>query len=189
MKIVIACGGTGGHVLPGVSIATRFDGEAVFLLSKRGMDMVSDDYRRLEIRAMPLRGGGLRRKLLFLLSVIPSFVQSLTTLLRERADFVIGTGGYASFLPLVAACTLGIPTAVQEQNVMPGLTTRALARIVDRVFVSYEETRRWLPGRNVLVTGNPVREKIGRVTKSEAARYFDLNPTFLARFYIMTSCI
>lgn len=154
----------------------------VFLIPERGIDLVSGDYRRIPILSKPLIGGGIWRKLIFSFSILPSFFQSLRILLREKPNVLIGTGGYASFIPIVAGFVLRIPTAIQEQNVMPGLTTRVLARIVDRVFVSYKETGRWLPPRNLLVTGNPVRKMIGQVYRAEATKYFGLDrncPTVL----------
>lgn len=148
----------------------------VFLVPKRGIDMVSADYRRIPILSKPLLGGGFLRKLMFSLFVVPSLLQSVGILLREKPNVVVGTGGYASFLPVIVARALGIPAAVQEQNVVPGLATRVLARIVNRVFVSYEETARWLPEKNLLVTGNPLRREVGQVSRTDGIRYFGLDP-------------
>jgi UDP-N-acetylglucosamine--N-acetylmuramyl-(pentapeptide) pyrophosphoryl-undecaprenol N-acetylglucosamine transferase len=176
MKVMIACGGTGGHIIPGVSIAAELDSEVVFLVPRKGMDMVSCDCRAIPIISRPLVGGGIWRKVMFLLFVLPSVLQSLLILIREKPNVMVGTGGYASFLPVMLARALGIPTAIQEQNVAPGLTTRTLARAVNRVFVSYKETARWLPEKNLLVTGNPLRSEIGRVSRMDGLNHFGLNP-------------
>jgi len=138
--------------------------------------MVSLDCRSIPILSRPLVGGGISRKVIFFFFLLPSLLQSLWILIREKPNIVVGTGGYASFLPVILACALRIRTAIQEQNVTPGLTTRALARIVNCVFVSFKETARWLPQRNLLVTGNPLRSQIGRVSRMDGIEYFGLDP-------------
>lgn len=147
-------------------------------MPKKGMDMIPEDYRKISIISMPLMGGGIRRKLIFSGFILPALFHALLVMLIEKPQVVVGTGGYASFFPILIARILGIPALIQEQNVMPGLATRILARIVNRVFISFRETSRWLPGKNLLVTGNPLRERIGQITRIEGLKRFGLAPEF-----------
>jgi UDP-N-acetylglucosamine--N-acetylmuramyl-(pentapeptide) pyrophosphoryl-undecaprenol N-acetylglucosamine transferase len=92
-----------------------------------------------------------------------SLFQSVSILRRLSPHLVLGVGGYSAGPVCVAAKIMGIPTAVQEQNSFPGLTNRLLSRIVDRVFISFEESREHFPGGHLYLTGNPIRESLLRV--------------------------
>ncbi len=162
--------------MPGVSVASELGGEVVFLAPSQSTQMISSDYRTIPVLSRPLLGGGIRRKLVFSLLLLPSLLQSLWVIARERPRVVLGTGGYPSVSPLLAAWLLGVGMAIQEQNVVPGLATRALAMIANKVFISYEETARWLPRKRLSVTGNPVRRAIGRPTREEGSRHLGLDP-------------
>jgi len=164
-------------VLPGVSVAEELDCEVVFLVSRRGMHMVPSRYRKVLLRSVPLLGGGIRRKLSFYVLFLPALLQSFAIMFSERPRVVLGTGGYASFFPILAARTLGICTAVQEQNVAPGLATRFLSRVANRVFLSFPESIRWLPPKKSRITGNPLRASIGKPDRAQGARFFGLDPS------------
>ncbi len=180
-RIVVTGGGTGGHLYPALAIAgeiqrRREDIEIVFIGTAG----------KIEARVVPREGyrfetiwiSGFRRTLrwslfLFPLKVCVSLVQSWFVLRRLRPSVVVGTGGYVCGPPVFVASLLGIPAILQEQNSYPGVTTRLLAKHAAVVFISYEESRRYLPAaaKTVLV-GNPARSSVGNAGREEAATFF-----------------
>lgn len=166
MKGVIAGGGTGGHLFPGIAIAEAFverekGNEVLFIGTEKGIEarVLADGRFPLKtIRAMPLKGRSLFGKGLALWS-LPSAVAEACDLLRKfHPDIVIGVGGYASGPTLLAASLMGLKRVIHEQNLIPGLTNRFLRRFCHRVFVSFEETERYFPKGKTIVTGNPIRK-------------------------------
>ncbi len=165
MKVIITCGGTGGHITPALAIADIIlendpHAKLLFVGGARGMEGELVTRAGFEIRLLDVQG--LSRKLS--LSNVKALlgtrraVKAARDILREFApDIVIGTGGYACYPALRAACELGIPTAVHESNAAPGLAVRALAKRLGRVWLNFEEASSHLPhGANVLVVGNPL---------------------------------
>lgn len=174
LRIIIAGGGTGGHIFPGVAIAEEFckRGETAVLFIGTGKkierDILADsgyDYR--PIRVAGLKGKGLR-SLLVALAQLPGSIWESYRIVRDfHPRLVIGVGGYASGPAVLAAHWLGVKTAVAEQNALPGLANRILGRFVERVFLTYEETRKWFPRGTTVVTGNPVRAAFLPVARTE----------------------
>lgn len=164
MKIVVAGGGTGGHLFPGMAVAEEFrcrDAGADFMfigtergLEKRVLPGAGYDLRTIDIEGIKGRGF----KSLNALAKIPGSLFRCVRILREfRPDIVIGVGGYASGPAVAAAVLLGIKTAVAEQNAFPGLTNRILGKIVDRVFLTFPDKNGRFSPSKVIVSGNPVR--------------------------------
>jgi UDP-N-acetylglucosamine--N-acetylmuramyl-(pentapeptide) pyrophosphoryl-undecaprenol N-acetylglucosamine transferase len=166
MRLLIAGGGTGGHLYPGIAVAeevVRRDGQVLFVGTSRG----------LEARAVPAAGyalellevSGLKRVGLVgilrgLVRLPKAFFRSLSILRRFRPDVVLGVGGYASGPLVLAAALWGYPTAIQEQNSVPGITNRILSRLVRIVVVAFDEARRFFPAAKCETIGNPVRSKL-----------------------------
>lgn len=117
-------------------------------------------YRRVRIHVQALKGRGWKRGLATLLGLPRSFFEARRIVGRFSPGAVLGVGGYAAGPVCVAARTLGVPTAIHEQNSIPGLTNRLLSRIVDRVFISFTESRERFPSGIRVLTGNPVREEL-----------------------------
>ena len=168
MRIVIAGGGTGGHLFPGVAIAEEFrrrDGanEVLFIGTNRGLEarvLPQTGFPLAALDVEGIKGRGLVRSVAALAKVPRSLLESRRILRGFAPDVVIGVGGYASGPAVLAARCMGLPTAIAEQNAIPGETNRILGKFADRVFVSFPETARWFrPGR-VRVTGNPIRAAI-----------------------------
>jgi UDP-N-acetylglucosamine--N-acetylmuramyl-(pentapeptide) pyrophosphoryl-undecaprenol N-acetylglucosamine transferase len=107
-----------------------------------------------------MKGRGWKKGLSVIAELPKSFVQSLSIIKHFMPHFVLGVGGYSAGPFCMAARFKGIPTAIHEQNSYPGLTNRLLSRFVDRVFVSFEESKAHLKGENLFLTGNPVREEL-----------------------------
>jgi UDP-N-acetylglucosamine--N-acetylmuramyl-(pentapeptide) pyrophosphoryl-undecaprenol N-acetylglucosamine transferase len=166
LRLVIAGGGTGGHLYPGIAVAQAIaatGGEVIFVGTSRGLEtqLVPKEGFPLElIKVSGLKRMGLAGTLRGLGRLPAAFFAARRILRRLRPDVVMGVGGYASGpLVLVAALT-GYPTAVQEQNSVPGFTNRMLGRFVRRVFVAFEEAAPAFARRKVRQTGNPVRRAL-----------------------------
>ncbi len=168
MKVLIAGGGTGGHLFPGIALAeevvTRHHANAVvFVGTERGLEarvVPREGYPLETIRAQGLKGKGLVGLLKGLWALPMSFVESVRILRKHKPDVVVGVGGYASGPVVLAAWLLGVPTAVQEQNALPGLTNKLLGRFVRVVFTAFEGAGRFFPSRKVQLIGNPIRRKL-----------------------------
>ncbi|KFE60966.1 undecaprenyldiphospho-muramoylpentapeptide beta-N-acetylglucosaminyltransferase [Hyalangium minutum] len=168
MKVLIAGGGTGGHLFPGIALAeevvTRHHkNEVVFVGTERGLEakVVPQAGFPLEfISVRGLKGKGFLQFLLGLLALPLAFIESIRILQRHKPDVVVGVGGYASGPVVMSAWLLGIPTAIQEQNALPGITNKILGRFVRVVFTAFEDARRFFPEGKVQLVGNPIRRKL-----------------------------
>jgi UDP-N-acetylglucosamine--N-acetylmuramyl-(pentapeptide) pyrophosphoryl-undecaprenol N-acetylglucosamine transferase len=166
--MLIAGGGTGGHLFPGIAVAeevtTRHPkNEVVFVGTRRGLEarVVPESGYKLEvIAARGLKGMGPVRFLVGLLALPVSFVESWRILKKYRPDVVVGVGGYASGPVVLAAWMQDVPTAVQEQNALPGFTNRVLGNLVTVVFVAFTESRKFFPAKKVQLIGNPIRRML-----------------------------
>ena len=172
MRVIIAGGGTGGHLFPGMAIAEEFrrrDPSAglAFIGTERGLEyrVLPDagyDLKTIEIEGIQGRG---MRALAALIKIPRSLVQAGRIIRAFRPDVVIGVGGYASGPAVATAWLLGISTAIAEQNAMPGLTNRILGKIADRVFLSFPDRQQQFPPDRVILSGNPVRAAFKFVKK------------------------
>lgn len=167
MKIIIAGGGTGGHLFPGIAIAREFQKrdpriKILFVGTRKGIEFKVLPKEKLELKTILSSGlkGRLSWRILIALGEIPiALLQSLWILIDFRPKLVLGVGGYVTGPFVLMAWLLRIPTAIQEQNSMPGMTNRILGRIVDKIFISFENSKKYFPERKVKVTGNPIREE------------------------------
>lgn len=165
MKLLLAGGGTGGHLFPAVALAQRLletddEAQVLFVGTKRGIEarVLPELGLRLEtVNIRGLVGQGLRGKLRLLPQLAGSLRQAARILDRFRPDVVLGVGGYASGPALLAARLKGIPCVIHEQNAWPGLTNRLLARWAERVCLSFSEADRAFNRGRTILTGNPLR--------------------------------
>ena len=181
MNVIFTCGGTAGHVNPALALARYMqerdstvkvlfigtpDGIERDLVEKAGYDFegveVSNFHRDLSPR-------GIRHNLHTLKLLGSSQRRAKDILHRFKADLVVGTGGYASYPAVKAAAQMGIPTAVHESNMIPGLTTKMLEKRVKCVMVGFEDCRRhYKQPEKIVVTGTPIRGDFFALTKAEA---------------------
>jgi UDP-N-acetylglucosamine--N-acetylmuramyl-(pentapeptide) pyrophosphoryl-undecaprenol N-acetylglucosamine transferase len=165
MKVVIAAGGTGGHIYPGIAIAeelkARDMGNQVFFIGGRGgLEEALIKKEGFEIKTIVARG--LLRKLSYKAISAPfvaikGFFDSLSILRKFKPAGVIVTGGYVSFPVIAAAKLLRIPVLLHEQNTLPGFTNRFWSSFVEVVALSFDITQKYIKGT---LTGNPVRRRI-----------------------------
>jgi UDP-N-acetylglucosamine--N-acetylmuramyl-(pentapeptide) pyrophosphoryl-undecaprenol N-acetylglucosamine transferase len=165
LRVLIAGGGTGGHLYPGIAIAeevTARGGEVLFVGTRRGLEgkLVPEAGFPLEMMEVAgLKRTGLRGMLRGLRLLPRAFAESRRILRRFRPDIVVGVGGYASGPLVLVAALSGYPTVIQEQNSRPGFTNRVLGRLARRVFVAFDEAARSFASRKVRLSGNPVRRR------------------------------
>jgi UDP-N-acetylglucosamine--N-acetylmuramyl-(pentapeptide) pyrophosphoryl-undecaprenol N-acetylglucosamine transferase len=166
MRILIAAGGTGGHIYPGIAVANeaiRRDpaSEIGFVGTERGLEkklVPGAGFELSIIDSAGLKNVGLAARIRGLLILPKSLAEAGRLISSFRPDVVIGAGGYVSGPVLLAAALMRFPTLVMESNALPGFTNRRLARFVDKAAVSFEEALPYFRGKGV-VTGNPVRRE------------------------------
>ena len=163
--MIIAGGGTGGHLFPGVAIAEEFlrrdpAHRVLFIGTERGLEkrILSElGYPLRTLKVEGLQGRGAIRIPGSLLKIPGGLLASFRILHWFQPAIVVGVGGYASGPAVLAARMMGLKTAIAEQNAFPGLTNRILGRFADRIFVTFPASLPWFPGGRARVTGNPIR--------------------------------
>ncbi|MGB2696282.1 MAG: undecaprenyldiphospho-muramoylpentapeptide beta-N-acetylglucosaminyltransferase [Candidatus Zixiibacteriota bacterium] len=185
IKVIFVGGGTGGHVFPGLAMAQEFQkrlprARIVFVGTAKGLeaDVVPKYGFQLELISIIGLSRSLNKKLiLFPFYLIKGLSRSNHLLKRITPDLVVGTGGYVSWPVVFLAVLKNIPTLIQEQNSYPGITTRLLAGLVDKVCLAYQESKRYFRSRkNLKVIGNPVRRDIIKADPESGFKSFGLNP-------------
>lgn len=187
MRILVAGGGTGGHIYPALAIAAavrRREPAAEFLFVGTSHGMEADLVPRAGYPLKTIHLYGFQRRLS--LRNVGNLFWTLKSLwdvrkiLREfRPDAAVGTGGYVCGPVIWAAARAGVPTLIQEQNAFPGVTNRILGRVADAVALGYAEAGPAFAGRRakVEVTGNPVRQDLLTADRTAAYRQFGFSPT------------
>jgi UDP-N-acetylglucosamine--N-acetylmuramyl-(pentapeptide) pyrophosphoryl-undecaprenol N-acetylglucosamine transferase len=166
MKVLIAAGGTGGHIYPGIAVAKEImrrdrESEVRFVGTARGLEtrLVPDAGFKLEtIESAGIKNVGFGGTLKGLFILPKSFLAARRLIKDFKPNVVIGAGGYVTGAVLLMASLMRVPTLVMESNALPGFTNRQLARFVDRAAVTFAEAAEYFPGKAV-VTGNPVRRE------------------------------
>lgn len=183
-RVLIAGGGTGGHLYPGLAVAHELrrrddETEVFFVGTKRGLEarVIPGEGFRLEllpVRGMPRKGPGQTGAWF---AFFRSVVKTLGICIRRRPDVILGTGGYVSAPAVLVGWLLRIPVVLQEQNAVPGAVNRSLSRFAREVHLNFAGARRYFERRDHLrLTGNPLREELFSANRTEAFRRFDLDP-------------
>ncbi len=165
MRLLLAGGGTGGHLFPAVALAEKLkeqvgSAEILFVGTKQGIEyrvLPELDWNLETVNISGFTGKGSMAKLAVMAKLGQSIMQGRRILKRFCPDIVVGVGGYASAPLVIAAKTLSLPTLLHEQNAIPGLTNRLLARWADRVCVAFAQTTTAFTGVKAIMTGNPLR--------------------------------
>lgn len=182
MRVVLAGGGTGGHVYPalaiGQGILKKWPGsELIFVGTSHGLESTIVPETGLELKTISAQGldrSSMIKAVGSALKVPIGFWQARSIIKDFAPDIVIGTGGYVSYPVVMAGSIMGCKTIIHEQNALPGLANRALAKRADYVLLTFREAQEFLQVERVKITGLPVRPDIALADRSDAYRFFDL---------------
>jgi UDP-N-acetylglucosamine--N-acetylmuramyl-(pentapeptide) pyrophosphoryl-undecaprenol N-acetylglucosamine transferase len=186
LKFIISGGGTGGHIFPAIAIADELrsryqDCDILFIGAKDRMEM-----EKVPRAGYPIKGlwiSGIQRSLspknlIFPLKLLSSLAKARKIIRKYKPDVVIGVGGYASAAVLRMAITANIPTLIQEQNSFPGITNKWLAPKVNTICVAFDGLQKYFPKDKIVLTGNPVRNKVVNIAgkREKGYAFFNLKP-------------
>lgn len=187
-RVIFTCGGTAGHVNPAIALAQKIkeknpDAEFLFVGAERGLekDLVSKagyPFKVVHISSFyrSFKPTAIKHNVVSVYNLMRAPREARAILREFQPDAVIGTGGYASFPVVKEAARAGIPTAVHESNMVPGLTTAMLEPFADHIMVGFESCRQhYKHPEKVLVTGTPVRGDFFALTKAEAKAQLGVN--------------
>jgi UDP-N-acetylglucosamine--N-acetylmuramyl-(pentapeptide) pyrophosphoryl-undecaprenol N-acetylglucosamine transferase len=172
MKLLLAGGGTGGHLFPAIAIAEELlrqdaAAEVLFVGTEHGLEnslLPKLGFTLAKVDMAGVVGRGWRGKLQLLPKLIKSHVQARKIISEFKPDLVVGVGGYASVPALLAAKLKGLPCLLHEQNAIAGLSNKLLGRWATRICVSFASSRSSFPAAKVVVTGNPVRPALEQIS-------------------------
>lgn len=183
-KIIISGGGTGGHIYPAITIYKEImkqhpDAKVLYVGTKQGLEATLVPKEGIEFTTIPVQG--LQRQLslgtlVTLGKTALGIVKANAIICKFRPDVVIGTGGYVCGPILMAAALHNIPTLIQEQNVIAGITNKILSRFVDVVAMGYKDAAAsFSKAKRVVYTGNPVRPEVLVDSRTAGRNYFNLS--------------
>ena len=181
MHVLIAAGGTGGHVYPGIAVAQQLKKSKVEILFVGRLNNIESrivakynfSYKGIYSEPLPRKISLSIFK--FFIKLIIAFFQSLFLIRKFKPDVIVGTGGYVSFTVIAGGWLLKVPTVIHEQNIVPGLTNRILAKIAKKVTVSFIASKKYFTRQEVIISGNPVREEILSLDRDSAIKTLELN--------------
>ena len=185
MKIIFTGGGTGGHIYPALAVAEEImnkkpQSKILFIGGTRNIESKIIGNAGFAMKTIKITG--FPRKITpqiftFAWNLGLSIINSMRIIRGFKPSVIMGTGGYVSGPPIIAAWTMGIPVVLQEQNSYPGITTKKLARFAKIVFLGFQDATGYF-GKNAktFVTGNPVRNNIRSGTRDKASTAFGLDP-------------
>ncbi len=187
VKIIIAGGGTGGHLYPAIAIADKIKEllrnkvkiEILFIGTKRGLEYRIKDKINYPLETLSIRGivrSLTLKNLLVPFAVISSLLKMNSIMNRFKPDMVIGTGGYVCWPVVSTAIRKNIPAVLQEQNSYPGLSIRKLAAKVQKIYLGFEGAKNWFKtDAEIIVTGNPIRSDIAKGNRAETLKQQNLS--------------
>src|SRR5476651_1755230 len=183
MKIAIACGGTGGHLFPGLAVAEELrerGHDTLLLVSPKQIDAVAlEGAKDQQSHALPgigWPGAFSPRVFKFGLSLVSSWRECGQVYRDFQPTAVVGMGGFTSAIPLLLGRHLHLPTLIHESNAIPGRVTKMIAPWVNKTLLGFEGCANYLRQGHCVVTGTPVRRGLGRIDRAVAAEKFGLNP-------------
>ncbi len=184
MKILVSGGGTGGHIYPALSLIQAIqekdeDHEVLYIGTDKGLESRIIPEANIPFKTIQIQG--LSRSLSFHnIKTAWLFLQSLREVKKIikafQPDIVLGTGGYVCAPVVYQAARLNIPTMIHEQNSVPGLTNKFLAKYVDAICTCFSQTQDYFPKNKVHLTGNPRAQEVVHIEKSDILKEFDLDP-------------
>ena len=186
-RVIIAGGGTGGHIFPAIAIANalkKIDGkiEILFVGAKGRMEMEKVPQAGYNIQGLDIAGfnrSSLIKNVGLPFKLLKSFLQVRTIFKKFKPDAAIGVGGYSSFPVLRFAQARGIKTFIHESNSFAGRSNIMLGRKAKKIFIGTDGMENFFPAKKILFTGNPVRKTIAAstISRSEGIKFFSLDET------------
>jgi UDP-N-acetylglucosamine--N-acetylmuramyl-(pentapeptide) pyrophosphoryl-undecaprenol N-acetylglucosamine transferase len=181
LRVLLACGGTGGHIFPAIAIAEalvgRHGAEVFFAGSDFGMEkgiIEGKKFRFFPVTARPFIRKFTFKNVINVFYVVKALFDSGGLIKKINPDIVIGTGGFVSFPLVFCAALLGVKTLIHEPNTYPGIANRLLAAVATKVTAGFAETARFFPAGKTAVTGNPVRDTVIKSSRKKALKVFGL---------------
>ena len=183
MRVLISGGGSGGHTSPAIAIANYLreknkNIQVVFAGTEKGFEnkvVPREGYKLYYLKVLPFNR---KKKLTYANALIKAFTSKIEAkkIIKDyKPDVVIGTGGYVSWPVLSVAAKMKIPTVIHEQNAFPGVTTKMLSKVVDKVMISFDESRKYFKDKDKLIyTGNPVRQEFFNIDSRQEKK--ELSP-------------
>jgi UDP-N-acetylglucosamine--N-acetylmuramyl-(pentapeptide) pyrophosphoryl-undecaprenol N-acetylglucosamine transferase len=170
VRVLIVGGGTGGHLFPAIALAEAFmeknpNNQVEFVVTQRALDSKLLGERGFSFRTLRvegIKGKGLGGTLRSMIQLPQAMSRSLKIINELRPEVILGVGGYVSGPMVLAARLKDIPCAIQEQNSIPGITNRLLGKVVDRIFLAFEESEIYFPKSKCRISGNPIRKELQR---------------------------
>ena len=168
LKIIVAGGGTGGHLYPGIAVAEALAAlvpglQVLFVGSQKPFERQAVEkagYVHKAIAVEGLKGRGLLLKIRSLFKLGLSIITALAVIVRFRPAFILGVGGYASAPCMIAGMMLGVKTGIQEQNLVPGMVNRWLGKVAGKAYVSFDKSTEYFKPGKAKVFGNPIRQSL-----------------------------
>ncbi|MDF2634990.1 MAG: UDP-N-acetylglucosamine--N-acetylmuramyl-(pentapeptide) pyrophosphoryl-undecaprenol, partial [Pelosinus sp.] len=185
MRIIISGGGTGGHIYPAITIIKALQEkvkccEVLFIGTQGGLEADIIPKEGFDIQFIDVSGFERRltvKNIQTILKTMGSVWQSQKIIRKFKPDIVIGTGGYVCGPVLLAASLLKIPTMIQEQNVIPGITNKILSRFVDKIALGFSEAGQYFSNQSkIFFSGNPIRQEVMSATRAESIVALGLDP-------------
>jgi UDP-N-acetylglucosamine--N-acetylmuramyl-(pentapeptide) pyrophosphoryl-undecaprenol N-acetylglucosamine transferase len=176
MRIILSGGGTGGHIYPALAIASEIKrrnpaAELLYVGTERGLESKIVPPTGIAFKTIDISGidrSSMIKASKALIKFPFSFFQARDIIKNFKPDIIVGTGGYVSYPVVLAGTFMDVKTLIHEQNAIPGLANRNLARRVDCVLLTFEEARKYLDAKCIKLTGLPVREEILTIDRTKA---------------------
>ena len=185
VNILIAGGGTGGHLFPAFAIGDRLEKEGAIITyigSKYGIEKKYTKKLKKQLYLLNITGisrnlsvKSLINNLLFPIRFTTSYIRSIIIINKIKPKIIIGTGGYSSGIPILAGKLLNIKYVLHEQNSHPGITTKYLSKRAEKIFISYDATKKHISNQNHLLTGNPIRESLIAIDRKKACKQLGID--------------
>jgi UDP-N-acetylglucosamine--N-acetylmuramyl-(pentapeptide) pyrophosphoryl-undecaprenol N-acetylglucosamine transferase len=187
-KVIIAAGGTGGHIFPALAIAERLSREediSVSFIGARDMEryLVAPRFPLKNLPITPFRPSP-RRVIHYLISFIVSLLTAFLFLMKNRPDVILGMGGYPTVPTLLSAIFLRIPFIIHEQNIIPGRVNALLGQLASKILISFPDTKRFFPPGRTKCIGLPLRASLQKIEKPRARKELNLR---LDKFTLLVS--
>lgn len=183
LRIAIACGGTGGHLFPGIAVAQTLHQrghEVMLLVSAKQIDAVAlKDYPEFRAEVIPGIGwtGMNPQALRFLYKILQARTVCKSLFKSFKPNAVLGMGGFTSAVPLMVGRRMKASTYLHESNAIPGRVTKLLSKQVSRLFLGLDACQSYLEGIDTVVTGTPLRKDIVKISRDHALAQLGLNPS------------